>query len=90
MHKTPSKDRTNVLHLPLKRAARRKTAPAAAAALDRGALAAAGSAGDPRMQEALRMAKAFLAIEDATARTSLVVLAERLATHRWAVGVKEG
>lgn len=45
--------------------------------------AAAGSPDDPRMHEALRLAKAFLAIEDAEARGALIALAERLVSHDW-------
>jgi hypothetical protein len=48
-----------------------------------GALAAAGSPDDPRTQEAMRLIEAFLAIEDATARSSLIVLAERLVSYDW-------
>ena len=67
----------------------RKRKPPAATEVDARALVTAGSADDPRMQEALRMAKAFLAIEDVTARNSLVALAERLATDSWAAAVKK-
>ena len=35
------------------------------------------------MQEAMRLIEAFLAIEDATARASLIVLAERLVSYDW-------
>jgi hypothetical protein len=49
-----------------------------------GALAAAGSPDDPRMQEAMRLIEAFLAIEDAAARAALITLAERLVSHDWA------
>jgi hypothetical protein len=48
-----------------------------------GALAAAGSPDDPRTQEAMRLIEAFLAIEDASARSSLIVLAERLVSYDW-------
>ena len=48
-----------------------------------GPLAAAGSPDDPRMQEAMRLMQAFLAIEDAAARDALIALAERLVTHEW-------
>jgi hypothetical protein len=47
------------------------------------ALAAAGSPDDPRMREAMRLIEAFLAIEDAAARTALIALAERLVSHDW-------
>ena len=48
-----------------------------------GPLAAAGSPDDPRMQEAMRLMQAFLAIEDTAARDALIALAERLVTHEW-------
>jgi hypothetical protein len=38
---------------------------------------------DPRTQEAMRLVEAFLAIEDATARSSLIALAERLVSYDW-------
>ena len=47
------------------------------------ALSAAGSEGDPRTKEAMRLIEAFLAIEDATARASLITLAERLVSYDW-------
>jgi hypothetical protein len=78
MNKTP-KSGANVVQLPLKSGAGHRTLRRAATAVDRGALIDAGSPDDPRMQQALRMAKAFLAIEDATARGALVDLAERRA-----------
>jgi hypothetical protein len=53
-----------------------------AAAAAPGALAA-GSPDDPRTQEAMRLIEAFLAIDDATARASLIVLAERLVSYDW-------
>jgi hypothetical protein len=51
--------------------------------------AAAGSPDDPRMQEALRLAKAFLAIEDAQARGALVALAESLVSRDWPLSAQE-
>jgi hypothetical protein len=48
-----------------------------------GALAAAGSPNDPRMQEAMRLIEAFLAIEDEAARAALIALAERLVSFDW-------
>ena len=87
MNKIPPTSDTNVVRLPRRPGASRNRKPPAA--VDARALAAAGSADDPRMQEALRMAKAFLAIEDATARDSLVALAERLATDSWAAAAKK-
>jgi len=46
------------------------------------ARATAGS-NDPRTREAMRLVEAFLAIEDATARESLIALAERLVSYDW-------
>lgn len=51
--------------------------------------AIAGSADDPRMQETLRLAKAFLAIEDAQARGALIALAERLVSYGWLAGAQK-
>ena len=45
--------------------------------------ATAGSPGDPRMQEAMRLMEAFLAIEDGPARAALIALAESLVTQNW-------
>ena len=86
--KTPIRD-TNVVRLPRRPGVSRKPKSPAATEVDARALVTAGSANDPRMQEVLRMAKAFLAIEDVTARNSLVALAERLATDSWAAAVKK-
>lgn len=38
---------------------------------------------DARVQEAMRLAQAFLAIEDAAARGALIALAERLVSYDW-------
>jgi len=38
---------------------------------------------DARVREAMRLAEAFLAIEDATARAALITLAERLVSYDW-------
>lgn len=46
--------------------------------------AVAGAKEDPRMQEAVRLMEAFLAIEDTAARDALVTLAEQLVSHDWA------
>ena len=43
---------------------------------------------DARVREAMRLAEAFLAIEDATARTALIALAERLVSYDWVRNVK--
>jgi len=42
-----------------------------------------GSPKDPRTQEAMRLVEAFLAIEDAAARSALIALAERLVSYDW-------
>ena len=44
--------------------------------------------GDERVQEAMRLAQAFLAIEDAAARSALIALAERLVSYDWIRQVK--
>ena len=49
----------------------------------RASRAMAGGSNDPRTQEAMRLVEAFLAIEDATARASLIALAERLVSYDW-------
>jgi hypothetical protein len=43
---------------------------------------------DARVQEAMRLAQAFLAIEDAAARGALIALAERLVSYDWIRQVK--
>lgn len=43
----------------------------------------AGSPDDPRMQEALRLMEAFLAIEDKQGRAALITLAESLVSFDW-------
>ena len=48
-----------------------------------GSLATAGGPDDPVMREALRLMEAFLAIEDAAARTALITLAESLVSYDW-------
>ena len=82
MNKYPRKPELSVVPMPLKtteKCAPTRDFPAAAP----GALAAAGSPDDPRTQEAMRLIEAFLAIEDASARSSLIVLAERLVSYDW-------
>ena len=46
-------------------------------------LSAAGGPEDPIMREALRLIEAFLAIEDAAARSALITLAEGLVSYDW-------
>ena len=84
MHKYPRKPDLSVVPMPSKtteKCALTRDFPASAAAP--GALAAAGSPDDPRTKEAMRLIEAFLAIEDATARSSLIALAERLVSYDW-------
>jgi len=84
MQKYPRKPGLSIVPMPLKtteKCALTHDFPAAAAAP--GALAAAGSPDDPRTKEAMRLIEAFLAIEDAAARSSLIVLAERLVSYDW-------
>ncbi len=78
----------NVLQMPAKLGMNRKATTQFSAAADKGGLAAAGSPDDPRMQEALRLAKAFLAIEDPEARGALVALAESLVSQDWPLGAQ--
>ena len=82
MPRYPRKPDLSVVPMPLKtteKCALQRDFPAAAP----GARASAGSPDDPRTQEALRLIEAFLAIEDATARSSLIALAERLVSYDW-------
>jgi hypothetical protein len=46
-------------------------------------ISAAGGPEDPIMHEALRLIEAFLAIEDAAARSALITLAEGLVSYDW-------
>ena len=84
MSKYPRKPDHNVVSMPAKKREYRIPAhklvgnPAVP-----GALAAAGSPDDPRMQEALRLVEAFLAIEDEQGRAALITLAERLVSYDW-------
>jgi hypothetical protein len=88
MDKTERNPGNNVVRMPAKPGANRKATPRFDAASGSGVLAAAGSPDDPRMQEALRLAKAFLAIEDAQARGALVALAESLVSRDWPLGAQ--
>ena len=86
MPRYPRKPDLSVVPMPLKtteKCALQRDVPAATAAAAPGALASAGSPDDPRTQEAMRLVEAFLAIEDATARSSLIALAERLVSYDW-------
>jgi hypothetical protein len=90
MSKHPRKPGHNVVQMPAKPLEGRNPArdlPDNAAAAP-GPLAA-GSPDDPRMQEALRLIEAFLAIEDASARAALITLAERLVSYDWLRNVQQ-
>jgi hypothetical protein len=78
----------NVVRMSANPGESQKTTRSFSAASGGGTFAAAGSADDPRMQEALRLAKAFLAIEDAQARGALVALAESLVSRDWPLGAQ--
>jgi len=81
MNKRTQEPGNNVLQmpaLPLENRTPARDFPGNAAAL-----AAAGSPGDPRMREAMRLIEAFLAVEDTAARAALIALADSLVTHDW-------
>ena len=75
MDKHPGKPELTVVPMPSK-AGDIRVSPPAAHAISSGT-------SDPRTQEAMRLVEAFLAIEDATARSSLIALAERLVSYDW-------
>ena len=83
MHKYPRKPDLNVVPMPINSSQTRGPAH------DFAAPAAAGGPSDPRTKEAMRLVEAFLAIEDATARASLIALAERLVSYDWLRKVQE-
>lgn len=87
MNKHPRKSGQNIVQMPLESRSPGRDFPGKAIAA--GALAAAGSPGDPRTQEAMRLVEAFLAIEDAAARAALITLAERLVTYGWLRNVQQ-
>ena len=90
MNKSPRRPGHNVVDIAAQKsigaARRRGITPPASRSTPR---SVAGSANDPRMKEALRLAEAFLAIEDDTARAALIILAEQLVSHDW-VGKLQG
>lgn len=90
MNKPPRKHGHNVVELAVKKKAvtdqpAYSFAKAGAAAEDRPDDA---QDDDARVQEAMRLAQAFLAIEDAAARSALIALAERLVSYDWIRKVK--
>jgi hypothetical protein len=71
--------------MPVKLCERQAPARDIPAAIERPGLnTAVGGPNDPRVQEAMRLVGAFLAIEDAAAREALVTLADSLVTCDWA------
>jgi len=82
MRKIPRKTGHNVVPMPAK-ALKNPTPAQDFQGHAAGTLAAAGSPDDPRMQEAMRLVEAFLAIEDAQGRAALITLAERLVSYDW-------
>ena len=83
-NKTPRKHGHNVVELAIKkRAVAEKILPELA-----GKTARAKGSPDVRVKEAMRLAQAFLAIEDPVARNALIELAERLVSYDWIRKVK--
>lgn len=80
MNKHPRKNH-NVVQIPAKPREGRSTG--SGFARNSAAPAAVGGPDDPRMQEAMRLMQAFLAVEDASARSAIVTLAERLVSYDW-------
>ena len=78
MNRNPRQSHDNIVQMPAKLLESRNLADDLG-----GRAAAAGGPDDPRMQEAMRLMEAFLAIEDAAARTALIALADRLVSHDW-------
>ena len=84
MSKQPRNPESNVVRMrPRPRVKRDAAVDLPVQAVAPAAAAAPGGAGDPRMQEALRLIGAFLAIEDDVARGALITMAERLVTYDW-------
>jgi hypothetical protein len=84
MNKRPRSPDHNVVQIPAKPfesrgAARDGAGPVAAPAARTGP----GSPDDPRMREAMRLMQAFLAVEDAAARSAIITLAEGLVSFDW-------
>ncbi|MBI1202980.1 MAG: hypothetical protein GC182_10750 [Rhodopseudomonas sp.] len=87
MTQSPHEPDNNVVQMPAKpRAGRQPMTSFVAAPADD--VFAVGSADDPRVQEALRLVRAFLAIEDAPARDALIALAERLVSKAYRLDVR--
>jgi len=88
--KPPRKHGHNVLELPVKNGPVAEKFVESRAKADAADEIPPGGAAedDARVQEAMRLAQVFLAIEDATARSALVALAERLVSYDWVRKVK--
>lgn len=84
-NKVARKPGHNVVKLVTKKTASIASGAAADLAAER---AIKGGADDARVKEAMRLAQAFLAIEDPGARAALVALAERLISYDWIRKVK--
>lgn len=84
-NKAARKPGHNVVKLVTQKLAPIAHGAAAGAAAER---AIKGRPDDARVQEAMRLAQAFLAIEDPGARAALVALAERLISYDWIRKVK--
>ena len=86
--KNPRRPANNVVSLPAGSRKIRNPARVAAGTTASNALDAGGP-DDPRMQEALRLMEAFLAIEDQQGRAALITLAERLVSYDWVRKVQQ-
>ena len=81
--KPPRKHAHNVVELNAKKAVDGRKAAADFTAKAGPGTRAVRKPDDARVKEAMRLAQAFLAIEDAAARGALVALAERLVSYDW-------
>jgi len=78
MNDRPQQSAGNVVHLPIRPRGGGHQANEIASTP-----AIAGGRDDPRTQEAMRLVESFLAIEDASARSALIALAQSLVAHDW-------
>jgi hypothetical protein len=88
MNKPPRKHGHNVVQLTLKKKAVADQPVCSFAKTGAAKNRPDDAQGDARVQEAMRLAQAFLAIEDAAARSALIALAERLISYDWIRQVK--
>ena len=89
MSKNPRKPDNNVVSMPASARVNRNPARDFAAGTAASSALEAGGPDDPRIQEALRLMEAFLAIEDQQGRTALITLAERLVSYDWVRKVQQ-